>query len=164
MKRRLLNFLTALSLLLCVAVTWLWVRGYRLQEYVAFTLDSHSPAVGNYPGGIFLAWNNNTRTAPGFSYLGYRYGDDPRRGAHRFGPFAYRNDRVPPASTGQATVVIRAVMFSTWFPLALFAVLLCWALRRSLLLRRRKPGHCPSCGYDLTGNLSGVCPECGQAK
>ena len=35
----------------------------------------------------------------------------------------------------------------------------------TLLLRRfrpkpLKPGHC-RCGYDLTGNTSGVCPECG---
>lgn len=22
-------------------------------------------------------------------------------------------------------------------------------------------GHCPACGYDLAGNVSGVCPECG---
>lgn len=29
--------------------------------------------------------------------------------------------------------------------------------------RRRTPsGHCRTCGYDLTGNLSGVCPECGN--
>ena len=27
--------------------------------------------------------------------------------------------------------------------------------------RRQPKGHCPSCGYDLTGNVSGVCPECG---
>ena len=27
---------------------------------------------------------------------------------------------------------------------------------------RGLPGHCPSCGYDLTGNVSGVCPECGN--
>jgi hypothetical protein len=28
--------------------------------------------------------------------------------------------------------------------------------------RRRvpPPGHCSRCGYNLTGNLSGVCPEC----
>lgn len=25
------------------------------------------------------------------------------------------------------------------------------------------PGHCQSCGYALTGNLSGICPECGTA-
>jgi hypothetical protein len=27
--------------------------------------------------------------------------------------------------------------------------------------RRHPPGHCQKCGYDLTGNKSGVCPECG---
>ena len=27
--------------------------------------------------------------------------------------------------------------------------------------RRRKAGQCAACGYDLTGNVSGVCPECG---
>ena len=27
--------------------------------------------------------------------------------------------------------------------------------------RRRKLGLCLKCGYDLTGNVSGVCPECG---
>lgn len=27
--------------------------------------------------------------------------------------------------------------------------------------RRRKKGLCVKCGYDLTGNVSGVCPECG---
>lgn len=25
----------------------------------------------------------------------------------------------------------------------------------------RSVGHCRMCGYDLTGNVSGVCPECG---
>jgi predicted RNA-binding Zn-ribbon protein involved in translation (DUF1610 family) len=33
-----------------------------------------------------------------------------------------------------------------------------------LLLRplsKPKPGICASCGYNLTGNVSGVCPECG---
>jgi hypothetical protein len=28
--------------------------------------------------------------------------------------------------------------------------------------RRRKRGLCIHCGYDLTGNTSGVCPECGE--
>lgn len=28
-------------------------------------------------------------------------------------------------------------------------------------LRRVRPGHC-GCGYNLTGNVSGRCPECGQ--
>ena len=27
--------------------------------------------------------------------------------------------------------------------------------------RRPPPGHCQKCGYNLTDNVSGVCPECG---
>jgi hypothetical protein len=34
-----------------------------------------------------------------------------------------------------------------------------WCLDR----RRGSPGHCRACGYNLTGNVSGRCPECGQA-
>ncbi len=42
-------------------------------------------------------------------------------------------------------------------------VLLPVALCALLWLRRRRfpPGHCQRCGYDLTGNVSGRCPECG---
>ena len=28
--------------------------------------------------------------------------------------------------------------------------------------RRPKSWQCPTCGYDLTANVSGVCPECGR--
>jgi hypothetical protein len=38
------------------------------------------------------------------------------------------------------------------------AILLCLDLRIVY-----PPGHCRRCGYNLTGNLSGVCPECGEA-
>jgi len=34
-----------------------------------------------------------------------------------------------------------------------------WRRRR----KRVKRGLCPHCGYNLTGNASGVCPECGSA-
>ena len=30
--------------------------------------------------------------------------------------------------------------------------------------QRRAKGLCTRCGYDLTGNLSGVCPECGRPR
>ncbi len=31
----------------------------------------------------------------------------------------------------------------------------------SAIRRRIPPGHCKKCTYNLTGNTSGVCPECG---
>lgn len=34
--------------------------------------------------------------------------------------------------------------------------------RNSLINRFSTTPHCSKCNYDLTGNLSGVCPECGQ--
>ena len=36
-----------------------------------------------------------------------------------------------------------------------------YALRRSI---RRKRGHCINCGYDLRGDLSSGCPECGWRR
>jgi hypothetical protein len=38
--------------------------------------------------------------------------------------------------------------------------MLAWRRRR---LRWRLAGRCDCCGYNLTGNVSGVCPECGVA-
>ena len=45
-----------------------------------------------------------------------------------------------------------------WIPAVL--VLGCSGLV-ALHSRPSPPGHCP-CGYDLTGNVSGRCPECGR--
>ena len=41
------------------------------------------------------------------------------------------------------------------------ALLRVW--RRLRARRRRTAGQCSQCGYDLTGNTSGVCLECGGA-
>lgn len=50
-----------------------------------------------------------------------------------------------------------------FWPLLLLFMLLpvLWAVGAARQRRNRRIGLCPSCGYDLTGNVSGVCPECG---
>ena len=55
-----------------------------------------------------------------------------------------------------------------YLPLLVFAALLaalCVYPRLPFIRRRwrRKQGLCLNCGYDLTGNVSGRCPECGEA-
>ena len=59
------------------------------------------------------------------------------------------------------------LMFSDGRPyleIPLYALFLAVAIPTLLVWRfwpkPVKPGHC-RCGYDLTGNTSGVCPECG---
>jgi len=73
-------------------------------------------------------------------------------------------------TTGSVTIRGRtfgstSASFPHWVPVALFsmapAVSVAEAYRR---YRRRCRGLCWECGYDLTGNESGVCPECGTPK
>lgn len=51
-----------------------------------------------------------------------------------------------------------------WLFAMMFAVLPAWrGLHIARRLSARREGHCRACGYNLTGNVSGVCPECGMA-
>ena len=54
--------------------------------------------------------------------------------------------------------------FNTASDLAMDAGLAMPGVVVAVLIARRRPyprGHCRRCGYDLTGNTSGRCPECG---
>ena len=46
-----------------------------------------------------------------------------------------------------------------WLPLVVLLVPTVWLWRRD----RPRPGFCRVCDYDLTGNTTGCCPECGTA-
>ena len=46
-----------------------------------------------------------------------------------------------------------------WIPFLALAIPTAFLWRRD---RRPPPNHCQSCGYNLTGNVSGVCPEGGE--
>ena len=77
----------------------------------------------------------------------------------------YWRDAVVDGLGGIATTKVIA---STFLTVIFGAVSLAMVLRTrfSLQLRRRrdrrKAGQCQDCGYDLTGNESGACPECGR--
>ena len=55
----------------------------------------------------------------------------------------------------------RAITIPIWLPIAVLWVSpLVYAVRRACR-RSSSKGRCEACRYDLTGNISGVCPECG---
>ncbi|GMU84538.1 MAG: hypothetical protein AMXMBFR47_44070 [Planctomycetota bacterium] len=53
------------------------------------------------------------------------------------------------------------VSLPLWIPFAAIGAPTVWLWWRER--RRMGPGCCGDCGYDLTGNVSGRCPECGEA-
>ncbi|MBN2559788.1 MAG: hypothetical protein JXQ75_02495 [Phycisphaerae bacterium] len=64
-------------------------------------------------------------------------------------PYFFRWPRVEPGG----------LALPLWLPFAIVAIPTAFMFWRD---RRRHPAHhCRSCGYNLTGNVSGVCAECG---
>ena len=63
------------------------------------------------------------------------------------------------AASGQMAVDILGILgaFLWYIPALIPALIVFW-----WTTPRPVPGHCRSCGYNLTGNVSGVCPECGS--
>ncbi|UCG17253.1 MAG: hypothetical protein JSV19_04320 [Phycisphaerales bacterium] len=48
-------------------------------------------------------------------------------------------------------------------PAAIVAhAIVAYAITKVRVATRFSPGHCQSCGHNLTGNTSGICPECGE--
>lgn len=56
------------------------------------------------------------------------------------------------------------VVFPLWAPFIVLSIYPIIAFIRGPFrrYRRRKKGLCIQCGYNLTGNTSGICPECGS--
>jgi hypothetical protein len=162
LKRRVLDLLTVMSLLLCVAACVLWVRSYRLFETIGcvrartrddwVTLDSFRGSVwigctssrpvadGNPDAGFF--WKAEAVVAtPGDAYSWRHLAfirDDPEGNLRRTGVI------VPHWLAVAGTVALPTVRRAR--------------RRRS---QQKTWGCCHACGYDLRAT-PGRCPECGK--
>jgi hypothetical protein len=172
MTRRLINLLTAGSLLLCVAVCALWALSHHYDdEYQRAVGDRHC-AVRSLRGLVSLSWTSAdpawrefrftgriTHPVTGPACVAYAGLDDWCD--HRLLGFGYsRNPIASGLILGTQTFTFLVAPHASLAAafLALPAALLIASLGR----RRRRPGTCRRCGYNLTGNVSGVCPECGR--
>jgi hypothetical protein len=68
-------------------------------------------------------------------------------------------DQLMDQSPFMGGLVIGSAMFAPW--VFMFWQINMWLARKHIATEL--PGHCSRCGYDLTGNVSGQCPECGAA-
>ncbi|MFH1746136.1 MAG: hypothetical protein ABIG44_03725 [Planctomycetota bacterium] len=74
--------------------------------------------------------------------------------------------RAPRLNDRPGTYQMTTFTMALWLPFILFGVSPAIALISNPIrrYRRRKRGFCVPCGYNLTGNVSGICPECGEAR
>ena len=175
MKRRLLNLLTALSLLLCVAVVVLWVRSHHVQDSVLKSIgDQRVYCLSAYRGTLLFKRNDLSYSEIALNYRKARWHSDPvipELGDRDLGDgmdsIIWRKAGWLGFGIGQEEYfegVIHAAVVPLWF-IAMSCFLLP-AARALAAVRRRvrhRRGACPACGYDLRAT-PGRCPECGAAS
>ena len=165
MKRRLFTILSALSLLIFMAVCVLWVRGlsrYEMWEYQT-SADKLYHVVSVHGDIYFSAVDRSPSIhAPvGFKYSG------AKAPAH----WDSWHASTPKPNVARRMLGVGFIRFEYGVKL----VLACWLLSASCMVLptlwmsryvrerlRTARGLCPSCGYDLRATPE-RCPECGHA-
>ena len=177
----------AIAVLLLAAVTTgaLWVVGFMAEtEYTdplwpglntQRTLWHHTWNVKHYEGGggaetYDCAWVTCEGGKIGLGCARVFYGPKEYSSWSRGCPALFRVMTYKASTAISASGPNRWQMLEVWnvdvhlwWPILLFiaypaAIFIRGPVRR---WRRRRKGWCIPCGYDLTGNESGVCPECG---
>lgn len=170
--RRLFTLVYALSLLLGLLTLSLWIPSYRRGESLGFSRRVGHGAVityglGSQSGSVVLVAARVTGVDPSVQVNRWDVFETdqsaavPRHWWERFG-FAHVDQE---ATIAGMTSSVKAVGLPHWLVAGIFAVLPVQWLRRSLkhrrARRRQAASQCVGCGYDLTGDTSGKCPECG---
>jgi hypothetical protein len=179
-RRRLVAFVSAASLLLFAAVCALWVRSYWVSDAVEWrrvtrderTVYSWYLLLSSGRGGVGFsrdAEDNDARYATvrdvgsRWSFTGWRTAVPtyPQ-------PVFHSGARVPAPGIAArwAGPFRRELILPYWSLAVVFALLPAVQLRRRLRHRkeqlRRQAGRCPACGYDLRESPD-RCPECGRS-
>jgi hypothetical protein len=126
-----------LLLILWLASGWYWI----------FLSDTRFARTYAFNGRIDLSWQQNYVQATALAYGELSNGQFP--GWQRGGGWNVSFANGLPTLSGPIVDLLVAT-------LVIAAAGLFWPLRR------RRHGHCKACDYNLTGNESGRCPECGS--
>lgn len=168
MRRRLLTIASALSMLLCVAMVVLWVQSYLSYLAIGYWFvngsdgHDHGYFLGSSRSRLLLVADHPTSPAlapPSRFYFirkdvdsyspPWLWDSSPRRISCAGFSYEVRLTKNYPGS---------AIFVPYWFLLVLLLSPVWVRLKRAL--KRRAPGICVCCGYDLRATPD-RCPECG---
>jgi len=163
--RRLFTIASVVSLLLFVATTVLWAQS-RLAQGIQ-SIHHGGWLLEGMTGGVLFQLlidptdkyirriDYSTNKTP-LGVIGQQVGDEHFFNCLGMDLFWGKS------GSSLAPIRIFVLQIAYWPFLLLWAILPVWKMRLMLRPhRRRQRGLCSSCGYDLTGNMTGVCPECG---
>jgi 4-amino-4-deoxy-L-arabinose transferase-like glycosyltransferase len=157
--RWIFNGLAAVSLVLCVATVVIWVRSYWTFQILERVGEQWTCFGESDSGALFIEVYAHSPERHRLPYPYWMYVSKTLRGSPSFAPNSWHRFGFyfEASGAGGWTVAVPHWLFCIIF-LALPAL---W-LRRHRRERRQIADGCRSCGYNLTGNVSGVCPECGK--
>lgn len=165
-RRRLFAAATAISLLLFLATAGLWVRSYSRWYWVTrYYAMNRQITVATEPSRLVIGltftpakwfgeeyheqWDLRSEELPYLYQIPWRW---------RF--LGFDTNRIADNFVGAP--VTDELLIPFWFPALLFALFpVARLIRRVQAIHRSRNGFCPACSYNLVGNISGVCPECG---
>ncbi|HSZ54660.1 MAG TPA: hypothetical protein VK797_03310 [Tepidisphaeraceae bacterium] len=173
--RRFFTVVSGISLLLCVASVGLWVRSYWDYDACSygwpdgefFELSSMRGHICVEAGSSSLpitgVWSTSQKVEKGMiapwvstNPLGFRFRSVKTIIVPVSLPYGPSSSTSPASSSTSRSEMI---VVPNCLIVVLTAILPAVWLRRRL--SRLAFGVCPACSYNLTGNTSGVCPECG---
>ncbi|MDB5294616.1 MAG: hypothetical protein JWO31_599 [Phycisphaerales bacterium] len=178
MLRRLFTVLSAASLVLCVATCVLWAATHRTTLAVGLLEPGERWRVASYDGRVWVDnqpqvdtdRDERERLLEAFKALEWQSRardelderDDgrtlPQRKSAAAAAYRAARRRATSPSTRQSVRHVAVAGCASILPALWVAAAVVRRVRRG---RRRASGRCLACGYDLTGNASGACPECG---
>jgi hypothetical protein len=163
-RRGLFYLLGIVLLLLCVALAGGWVRSWICQDlYYRVSVDSLGgyahPMLVSDNGRLAFIYRDRMGPSVGVVHnLGWEHMARPHFFEFEEVRWAsYRRTAPSAGSLRRTQLVVRY-----WLLLTISLLFLLFWFRKAMRIRRGyRAGLCSACGYDLTANASGVCPECG---
>ena len=159
--RRAFELFAASSLLLCLATACVW---FATRHGPLFFRDGDASSISAQYGDLNFRWDTPYQPAPqnAATFVTAEHWTWFYHYVQLHSAVASIDDYAGSFSVRMVQNVSTRLYVRLWAIGLAFAIAPAAWILRFAMKRRIKPGCCAACGYDLTGNISGVCPECGM--